>query len=67
MNSLAKSVFTDSCDFSMRQIVSLHQALLLRTWYRYIYSCGWDWIPISNGISILCFNFNCPGRWEVDR
>ena len=67
MNPLAKSVITEWCDFSMRQIVSLHQALVLRTWYRYIYSCGLDRIPISNGISILCFYFNCPVRWEVYR
>ena len=42
MNSLANSFLTDSCDFSMRPFASLHQALLLRTWYRYIYS--WDGI-----------------------
>ena len=66
MNSLAKTVLTDLCDFSMRPFASFHQALLLRTWYRYIYSCGLDRIPISNGVSLLCFYFNCPGKWEVD-
>lgn len=66
MNSLAKSMLTDLYDFSMSAFAFLHQALVLRTWYRYISSCRWDRITVPNGISLLCFYFNCPGKWEVN-